>query len=82
MPFRKLYMAFSETPYERKAMLTIEDIENLIKQMQNRQLDRLLKSKLSMDEFHAQREELQVLDELHELAKVVESMRTLAQTHS
>ncbi len=61
-------------------MLTVEDLENLIDQMSDRQADRLTKSGLGMEAFLAQRVERDVTAEIVELNKVIVSMRTIA-TH-
>lgn len=58
--------------------LTIEDLENLINQMTDRQADRLTRTHCEMKDFLSRPEERDVTAEIVELRKIIDSMRTIA----
>jgi hypothetical protein len=60
--------------------LTIKDLENLIDQMLDRQMDRLLRTHCGMKDFLMRPEERAVTAEIVELRKVIDSLQTIAVT--
>lgn len=60
--------------------LTIDDLENLINVMTDRQADRLNRTHCGMKDFLARDEEKAVTEEIVELRKVIDAMRTIAVT--
>jgi len=60
--------------------LTIEDLENLINKMLDRQTDRLNRTHCGMKDFLMRPEEMAVTTEIVELRKVIDAMLTIAVT--
>ena len=61
-------------------MLTIEELENLINQISDRQADRLVRSCDGMETFLARPEERDVTYELTELTKALVALETIAKS--
>jgi len=58
--------------------LSIQDLENLIDLMLDRQTYRLNRTHAGMKDFLARPEEMAITEEIVELRKVIDAMRTIA----
>lgn len=58
--------------------MTIDEINELIDQLSDRQTDRLMRSDMRIDEFLRQREEQQVTDEINQLHKMLDELESQA----